>query len=58
MEKEYIKTGGVKMEELVMFFTQGSAEIDAFLIVRLVLVMMFMEFFTVVCGLLGGMKGR
>ena len=44
------------MEELVMYLTQGSGAIDAFLIVRLVVVMMGMELFTTACGLLGNMK--
>lgn len=44
------------MEELVYFITQGSAEIDALFMTRLVVVMMGMELFTVACGLVGKMK--
>ena len=44
------------MEELVMMLTQGSPEIDAFFIARLVAMMMGLELITVLCGLLGKMR--
>lgn len=44
------------MEDLVMWLTQGSPAIDAFFIAKLVLVMMGLELFTCICGLLGKAK--
>ena len=55
MEKCHIK--GVQiMDEIVNLILQGSNTLDAPVIVRLVVMLMGLELFTVACGFLGGMK--
>lgn len=55
MEKRYVK--GVQiMDEIVNLILQGSNTLDAPAIVRLVVMLMGLELFTVACGFLGGMK--
>ena len=44
------------MEDLVLWLTQGSSAVDAMFIARLVLVMMGLELFTCICGLLAKAK--
>ena len=44
------------MEELVNLIMGNSVTLDAYVVVRLVVVMMGLEMFAVACGFLGGMK--
>lgn len=44
------------MEELVNLIMGSSTTLDAFVIVRLVVLMMALEMFAVACGFLGSMK--
>ncbi len=44
------------MDEVVNLILQGSDTLDAPAIVRLVIVLMGLELFSVACGFLGGMK--
>lgn len=46
------------MDNLVNLIIGTSTSIDVYVIVRLVVVLMGLELFAVVCGMLGGMKGR
>lgn len=44
------------MDELVYLILQGSDTLDAPSIVRLIVVLMGLELFSVACGFLGAMK--
>lgn len=44
------------MDALVDLILNGSAELDAPAIVRLIIVVMALELFSVACGFLGGMR--
>lgn len=44
------------MEDMVLWLTQGSPVIDALFIAKLVLVMMGLELFTCVCGMLAKIR--
>ena len=44
------------MEQIVNLILQGSETLDAPAVVRLVVVLMGLELFSVACGFLGGMK--
>lgn len=46
------------MDEIVNLIMGYSTELDAEVIIRLVVVMMGLELFTAACGLISGMKGR
>lgn len=46
------------MEELVYLIMGSSTTLDAYVIVRLVVLNMCLELFAVACALLGNMKGR
>lgn len=44
------------MEELVNLIVGSSTTLDVYVVVRLIVLMMAMELFSVACGLIGGMK--
>ena len=46
------------MDSLVELIMGTSTTLDAFVVVRLCVVCMGLELFSVACGMLGGMKGR
>lgn len=46
------------MDELVTLIMGNSTTLDAEVIIRLCLVFMGLELFSVACAMLGGMKGR
>lgn len=46
------------MEEIVNLIMGASTTLDAYVIVRLVVLCMSLELFSVACAMLGGMKGR
>lgn len=46
------------MDSLVSLIMGSSTTLDAYVIVRLVVICMGLELFSVACGMLGGMKGR
>lgn len=45
------------MEEITNLIMGGSVTLDAFVIVRIVVVMMGLEMFAVIAGLIGKLKG-
>lgn len=46
------------MDSIVNLIMGTSTTLDAYVIVRLVVMCMALELFSVACGMLGGMKGR
>lgn len=46
------------MQSIVDLIIGTSTTLDVYVVVRLVVVFMGLELFTVACGLLGNMKGR
>lgn len=44
------------MEAIVNLIIGESTGLDVYVVVRLVVLMMIMELFTMACGLIGGMK--
>lgn len=46
------------MEEIVNLIMGTSTTLDAYVIIRLVVLCMALELFSVACAMLGGMKGR
>lgn len=44
------------MDAIVDMIIGESISLDVYVIVRLVVLMMFLELFTMACGLIGGMK--
>lgn len=46
------------MDELVNLIMGNSTTLDAYVIVRLVVIMMALEMFSVICAMLAGFKGR
>lgn len=55
MAKEYFK-GVLNMDAIVNLILDGSTSLDAPSIVRLVVMLMGLELFSVACGFLGSMK--
>lgn len=46
------------MEEIVNLIMGTSTTLDAYVLIRLVVLCMALELFSVACAMLGGMKGR
>lgn len=46
------------MSDLMNLIMGNSTTLDVYVIVRIIIVVMGLELFTVACALLGGMKGR
>lgn len=46
------------MEEVVNLIVGSSTALDVYVVVRLVVLCMALELFSVACAMLGGMKGR
>lgn len=46
------------MEEIVNLIMGTSTTLDAYVVIRLVVLCMALELFSVACAMLGGMKGR
>lgn len=46
------------MDSIVNLIMGSSTTLDAYVIVRLIVVVLALEMFSVACGMLGGMKGR
>lgn len=46
------------MEDIVNLIMGTSTTLDAYVIIRLVVLCMALELFSVACAMLGGMKGR
>ena len=44
------------MDEIVNLIVGSSTTLDVYVVVRLIVLMMAMELFSVACGLIGGMK--
>lgn len=44
------------MDEIVNLIVGSSTTLDVYVVVRLIVLMMSMELFSVACGLIGGMK--